>query len=104
VNDRYSMSSFAAGRHQEAIIAKSTSMASEQKWLDELFDLSVDTIVYWDLETCSKRKLKDCGSFIYAADASTDILCMCYAIGNGPVETWQPGMPVPAPFADPTFA
>jgi DNA polymerase len=54
-----------------------------------------------DTETCSRCDLKARGASIYAADPSTDILVMCFAIGDGPVETWRPGDPVPAPFADP---
>jgi len=77
-------------------------MATEQKTLDELFDSSADTDVYWDVETSSKRELTECGAFIYAADPSTDIHFFCYAVGNGEVQTWRPGNPPPAPFADPT--
>src|SRR5262245_40600202 len=91
------MPAWRAGRHQGAI-----TMATEQKTLDELFDSSADTDVYWDVETSSKRELTECGAFIYAADPSTDIHFFCYAVGNGEVQTWRPGNPPPAPFADPT--
>jgi DNA polymerase len=57
--------------------------------------------VLGDIETCSRRNLKECGAFIYAADPSTDVLCLGYAIDDGEVEVWKPGDPVPAPFANP---
>jgi DNA polymerase len=59
-------------------------------------------IIYWDTETYSQRSLKECGSHIYAADPSTGIHFFCYAIDDGPVETWRPGDPVPVPFANPS--
>ena len=57
--------------------------------------------VFGDIETCSRRNLKECGAFIHAADPSTDVLCLCYAIGDGEVQVWKPGDPVPAPFVNP---
>ena len=54
-----------------------------------------------DIETCSRCNLKECGAFIYATDPSTDVLCLCYAIGDGEVQVWKPGDPVPAPFVNP---
>ena len=58
-------------------------------------------IVYWDIETYSQVSLKERGAHIYAADPSTGIHFLCYAIDDGPVETWRPGDPVPVPFANP---
>src|SRR6516162_11475923 len=77
-------------------------MSAERKPLDKFFDLSAGTTVYWDLETFSNCDVKKCGAHIYAADPSTGVLIMCYAIGDGEVQMWQPGDPPPAPFADPT--
>jgi DNA polymerase len=57
--------------------------------------------VYGDVETCSRCNLKDCGAHIYAVDPTTDVIYLCFAIDDGPVETWQRGDPVPAPFANP---
>ena len=57
--------------------------------------------VFWDLETFSNRDLTECGSSIYAADPSTNILCMCFAVDDGEVQTWRPGDPLAAPFANP---
>src|SRR5262245_41044353 len=59
------------------------------------------SVVYWDIETSSPRNLKDCGAHIYAADPGTDVFFVCYAVGDGPVETWRPGGTVPGVFADP---
>jgi len=57
--------------------------------------------IYGDVETCSQRNLKDCGAHIYAADPTTEVIYLCFAVDDGLVETWQPGDPVPAPFAAP---
>ena len=56
--------------------------------------------VYWDVETYSQIRLSDHGAHVYAA-GPTGVFFLCYAIDDGPVETWRPGEPVPAPFADP---
>jgi hypothetical protein len=58
--------------------------------------------VFADAETCSRCNLKNCGANIYAADPSTDVIYLCFAVGDGPIEIWRPGDPVPAPFAAPT--
>src|SRR5262245_34002070 len=57
--------------------------------------------VYGDIETRSQRNLKECGAHIYAVDPSTDVLLMCYAIGDGDIQAWMRGDPVPAPYANP---
>jgi DNA polymerase len=57
--------------------------------------------VYWDVETYSQISLKEHGAHIYAVHASTGVYFVCYAIDDGAVETWKPGDPVPAPFANP---
>src|SRR6516225_1777556 len=59
-------------------------------------------IIYWDIETYSQCSLKERGAHIYASDPSTGIHFFCWAIDDGPVETWRPGDPVPAPFTNPT--
>src|SRR6516164_2598231 len=58
--------------------------------------------VFWDFETFSSIDLPERGAFIYAAHESTGVHFMCYAVDDGEVQTWWPGDPVPAPFADPT--
>src|SRR6516165_7643375 len=59
-------------------------------------------IIYWDIETYSQVSLKERGAHIYAADPTTGIHFLCYAIDDNEVQTWRPGDPVPIPFADPT--
>ena len=58
--------------------------------------------VYWDVETFSQVNLKDRGTHIYANDKTTGIFFFCYAVDAGEVQTWYPGDPMPAPFANPT--
>src|SRR5262249_11983259 len=60
------------------------------------------TNVYWDCETYSLCALNERGAHIYAGDPTTNFHFFCYAIADGEVETWKPGDPVPAPFANPT--
>jgi DNA polymerase len=54
--------------------------------------------LYWDIEARSAASLPTCGAWRYAADQSTDVLCVCYAVDDGGIETWLPGQPVPEPF------
>src|SRR5215831_15457304 len=58
--------------------------------------------VYWDLETFSHLDVTQCGAAVYARHPTTDVLVMCYAIGDGEVQVWKPGDPPPAPFTNPT--
>jgi len=58
--------------------------------------------VYWDAETYSQCSLTEHGPHIYASDPPTDIHFFSYAIGDGEVQVWRPGDPVPEPFANPT--
>lgn len=44
-----------------------------------------------DIETFSAAPLKKTGLYRYAEDPSTEILCVCYAFGDGPVNLWIPG-------------
>lgn len=48
-------------------------------------------VIYIDFETYSECDLKKCGSWAYSQHPSTEILCMAYAIDNGPVQLWTPG-------------
>lgn len=43
-----------------------------------------------DIETFSRCDLKKAGLYKYAEDESTDILCACWAIDDGPVHAWIP--------------
>lgn len=52
-------------------------------------------IVWIDFETRSRCNLLTAGAYNYAQDLSTDVLCMCYALDDGEVQTWLPGEPLP---------
>jgi DNA polymerase bacteriophage-type len=49
-----------------------------------------------DIETFSEVDLKRSGVYVYAADASTELLCLAYAFDDGPVTVWVPTNSVPA--------
>lgn len=46
-----------------------------------------------DFETRSAVDLKAAGVEVYSKDPSTDIWCMAYAFGDGPVNLWTPSTP-----------
>jgi DNA polymerase len=50
---------------------------------------------YWDLESRSAAMLGKgkyaVGVRAYAGHPTTQVLCVSYALGNGPIETWVPG-------------
>lgn len=48
-----------------------------------------------DWETYSRCDLKKCGMYRYAKDASTEVLCLAYAVDDSPVSLWKPGEPTP---------
>lgn len=52
-------------------------------------------ILWVDFETRSRCDLKARGVYNYMLDLSTDVLCMSYAVNNGPVATWTPDQPFP---------
>lgn len=49
-----------------------------------------------DFETRSELNLKKVGAWRYSTHPSTEVLCLGYALDNGPVKIWRPGMPRPA--------
>jgi DNA polymerase len=51
-----------------------------------------------DAETKSAVSLSASGTWRYAEDAATDLLCLCFAVDDDSVETCLPGDPVPAAF------
>jgi DNA polymerase len=51
--------------------------------------------LWLDFETRSRCDLKKHGVYNYAQDASTEVLCMSYAFGDGDVQTWTPDGPFP---------
>src|SRR3954470_23785820 len=57
-------------------------------------------ILHRDYETRSRASLKACGALRYAADPSTTVLCVAYAVDDGPVQIWLPGNPVPKEFVE----
>jgi DNA polymerase len=44
-----------------------------------------------DIETRSALSIRDCGAHIYANDASTQVLCLVFAIDAGKPQLWLPG-------------
>lgn len=55
---------------------------------------------YIDFESASTADLRKTGTHVYAPDPDTRILCMAYAIGDGPVRAWRPGDPTPQDLLD----
>src|SRR5262245_34491270 len=51
-----------------------------------------------DIETRGRAILKNVGADRYAADPSTEVLCVAYAVDHDPVQLWRPGDPVPPEF------
>lgn len=45
--------------------------------------------VHLDFETCSVADLTKAGAVRYATDPSTRVVCLAWAIGNGPVHVWN---------------
>jgi DNA polymerase len=54
----------------------------------------------WDIESRSAAKLKTCGAWRYAADPTTEVLCLGYAIGDAAPKIWTPGQPIPGEFIE----
>jgi len=52
-------------------------------------------MIWLDFETRSECDLKTAGVYNYARHDTTEVLCMSYAIDDGPVNTWRPGEPMP---------
>jgi hypothetical protein len=58
-------------------------------------DLNAPHVLFHDIETRSKVDLKGVGAYKYAADPSTEVLCVAYAVDDEPTQLWIPGDPVP---------
>ena len=56
--------------------------------------------VFWDLESRSTANLRECGSYIYAIDPTTEPLCLAYAIDDEAPRLWLPAEPVPEVFLE----
>ena len=51
--------------------------------------------IHWDVETRTRLDLAKVGAEVYAADPSTQVICLSYAVDDGPVTRWFRGDPVP---------
>ena len=57
-------------------------------------------MIHIDIETRSEVDLLRHGVYQYAMDPSTQLLCLCWAVDDGPVQSWVPGTrPFPAELA-----
>jgi DNA polymerase len=54
--------------------------------------------LFRDIETRSTLDLKKVGSWLYAGDPSTEVLCVAYAVDDEPARIWTPGNPIPEEF------
>lgn len=56
-----------------------------------------------DFETRSEADLPKVGSYLYATHPSTEVLCLSYCFGDGPIRIWRSGLPWTHPWrqADP---
>lgn len=52
--------------------------------------MSDGPVLHLDFESYSEADLIASGAYVYAAHPSTDILCMAWAIDDGPVNLWLP--------------
>ena len=55
-------------------------------------------VLHRDYETRSQAVLKTVGTYKYATDCSTTVLCCAYAVDDERVQLWTPGDPVPREF------
>jgi DNA polymerase len=57
---------------------------------------AITHVLHRDYETRSRVDLRKVGVHRYAADHSTEVLCVAYAVNDGPVQLWVRGKPIPA--------
>lgn len=57
-------------------------------------------VAHLDIETRSACDLKKAGVHRYAEDPTTEILCLAYCVGDGPVRSWVPGADTPRDLLD----
>jgi DNA polymerase len=57
-------------------------------------------VLHRDFESRALVKLEDVGTWRYAADPRTEILCCAYAVDDEPVKLWTPDDPVPPEFIE----
>ena len=56
-------------------------------------------VLHRDYETRSQATLKKIGTYRYASDLATEVLCCGFAVDDGPVQLWTSGDP-PAEFIE----
>ena len=59
-------------------------------------DVAAVHVLHRDIESRSKISLRKVGVHRYAADSTTEISCVAYAVDDGPVQLWLPSNPPPA--------
>jgi DNA polymerase bacteriophage-type len=57
-------------------------------------------VLHRDYESRSCTVLRFAGTFKYATDPTTEVLCCAYAVDDEPVQLWTPSDPVPAEFVE----
>lgn len=57
-------------------------------------------ILIRDIETRSVLSLRTTGAWRYSLHASTSVLCLGYAVDDGPVKVWAPDDPIPLEFQE----
>lgn len=68
--------------------------------LTEARDPAAPHVLHHDLETRSAVDLKAAGAAKYASDPTTEVVCLCYAVDDEPVQLWTRGDPVPVEFIE----
>jgi DNA polymerase len=66
------------------------SSGAERPGCDRFYGASMPTL-FWDVETRSAVSLEDAGAWRYAADPTTSVLLVAYAIDDGEPKIWIPG-------------
>lgn len=51
--------------------------------------------LHLDFETRSTVDLRKAGMYRYAEDPTTEVICLSWRLGDGPVQRWHPGQPIP---------
>jgi DNA polymerase len=54
--------------------------------------------LFWDTESRSTVSLEDTGAWRYAADPTTEVLCVGFAVDDSEVQIWTPGQAIPGEF------
>src|SRR5690349_203690 len=62
--------------------------------------IPIEDVLFYDAETRSTIDLRKSGSWRYVEDENTDVYVVCWCIGDGPIQAWYPGQPVPQAILD----